>query len=178
MHIIWCIYIFLLIDIINLKVINLKVPVVEKSCALCGWLGAETDMLAHAINQHCQPDMEYFPCPLCKTNQANEMVLETHIDRHNMRSASGKDKWEWAVRFFLFNNLIFNYLFIGILIMYQNICPFSSKIKIVSVFWWNLLKLPPPHISKTKHRNMFMFLSTLVFQLHHWVCHLNRIREL
>ncbi|XP_073984199.1 uncharacterized protein isoform X1 [Rhodnius prolixus] len=74
------------------KVINLKVPVVEKSCALCGWLGAETDMLAHAINQHCQPDMEYFPCPLCKTNQANEMVLETHIDRHNMRSASGKDK--------------------------------------------------------------------------------------
>lgn len=64
---------------------KVQVPVVEKSCVLCGWLGADTDMFAHAINQHCQPDMGYFPCPLCKTNQPNEMVLETHIDRHNAR---------------------------------------------------------------------------------------------
>ncbi|XP_014245336.1 uncharacterized protein LOC106664273 isoform X2 [Cimex lectularius] len=69
-------------------------PIVEKSCALCGWLGADTDIFAHAINQHCQPDMGYFPCPLCKTNQVNEMVLETHIDRHNVAThkSLAKDK--------------------------------------------------------------------------------------
>lgn len=66
---------------------KVQVPVVEKSCALCGWLGADVDMFAHAINQHCQPDMGYFPCPLCKTNHSNEMFLESHIDRHNSKKS-------------------------------------------------------------------------------------------
>jgi len=64
-------------------------PTVEKSCVLCGWLGAESDIFFHAINQHCQPDMGYFPCPLCRSKQPNEMILETHIDRHVIQSKSG-----------------------------------------------------------------------------------------
>ncbi|KAF6206219.1 hypothetical protein GE061_017448 [Apolygus lucorum] len=60
------------------------VSVIRKSCVHCDWTGADLDMLAHTINFHCQPDLGYFPCPMCKTRHANEMELEAHVDEHNM----------------------------------------------------------------------------------------------
>ncbi|CAB0018202.1 unnamed protein product [Nesidiocoris tenuis] len=58
------------------------VSIIERTCILCEWLGADTDMLAHTINIHCQPDLDFFPCPMCKTCHPNEIELETHIEEH------------------------------------------------------------------------------------------------